>query len=280
MVWLITFLFQLSILYLIGYFIYVWMHLTKVIMLFSVFDCDINCYIAVSNITLLKSETPIKILFVAIYDPHTNPPTYIAIFSVKTEILLSSPKMEIPPPLLEQVHQLAFNLLGDESKANLQLAKNSSGKKQEGDPFQLWEVGKFCELAAANSLKTAEVMCTPKEAIIFELPDWERMRQAWRSGSLSSFRLARKSVEVAKKLINGDNNANKSNKNNKNNKNNNNSNNNNSNNNYNSNVDSVSVKYQFWKLALIASSYLQKRFSDFHFPHGILILAIYFKKMF
>ena len=173
------------------------------------------------------NESPqVKLLYVAAYEPYTNPPTYICVYSLRTPLLLLSSLHQLDTEKLEaQARQLMEDLEVDQSTTNTS---------------NIWELGKFCELSAANSLKTAELLCTPKEFVAFALPDWERgVAELWNSGALLSIRLSRKCLEVAKKVIKGGGGG--------------------------AEMESDAAKYQLWRLASIVAAHLKRRDIDISF---------------
>lgn len=166
----------------------------------------------------INTNSPIKLLYVAAYEPYSKPPSYVSIFSIRTNRLLTC----LQPIDMATMEEHASK----EAERYLDTTNNS-----------FWETGKFCELAAANSLKTAELLCTPQEFIKYSQPEWSKLMSGlWGSGVLLSIRLSKKCVEVAKKALKGE------------------------------HVDSDEVKYQIWRLATIVAAHLATKKIDIAFP--------------
>jgi hypothetical protein len=183
-----------------------------------------------------SNDSNVKLLFVAAYEPYTNPPSYISIFSLKTPLLLVS-----------CLHQEDMEAQAKKAIEKLELDENSARGTIANNLNSIWELGKFCELVAANSLKTAELLCTPSEFVRYTVPEWEKARsEISSSGVLSSIRLSRKCVEVAKKVLGG------------------------------GDVENDATKYQIWRLATIVGTHLKNKeyiaFPGNPLPHSLSLL--------
>eukprot|EP00026_Physarum_polycephalum_P004461 Phypoly_transcript_04482.p1 GENE.Phypoly_transcript_04482~~Phypoly_transcript_04482.p1 ORF type:complete len:686 (+),score=122.42 Phypoly_transcript_04482:66-2060(+) len=193
-------------------------------------ECFKNAPIVPLDKFSTKNDLQVKLLCVATYEPYASPPNYISVFSAKTSLLLVSPVGQTDAGKTEvQAQKLVEKLESEETETAQtgRIARNSA----------FMELGKFFELSAQNSLKTAELLYTPPELVVFALPEWESaMTEIRNSGALLSIRLSRKCVEVAKKAASG------------------------------KDAESVATRFQIWRLAAIVAAHLKRKDPSISFP--------------
>jgi hypothetical protein len=181
----------------------------------------------------IKDDLQVKLLWIVAYEPYASPPSYVSVFSAKTSLLLVSHLGQVDVGKMEAQAQKLVEKLESEKLENIENAANARISKNS----TFMELGKFFELSAANSIKTAELLYTPAEFGVFALPEWESaVSEIRNSGALLSTRLSRKCVEVAKKAANG------------------------------KGAESEAVRFQIWRLASIVAAHLKRKDECTSFP--------------